>query len=597
MRARSRHAGGLHVAALVMAALLGSMLHAQSASAETRALKLFNTHTQESATIVFKRNGRYDADGLKKLNWFLRDWRRDEMIKMDPRLFDIVWEVYQNVRAGQAIHVVSGYRSPVTNNALRARSRGVAKASQHTLGKAMDFFIPGVPLSRIREAALKVQGGGVGFYPTSRSPFVHMDTGNVRHWPRMSRKELVRVFPNGRTVHVPSDGKPLPGYELALADIKSGRRSAGSAVYASASDNSGRKKSKGLLASLFSSGEDDREEISEAEGQPVRKPQAEMRSYPSAAPKESAPGVTEDEPLPVAAKPTPPALLPAPAPAMKPAEPEAQPDAAPAEVDQNMLMAAAPIPVAKPRAVPTVVASAGPALAPAPRPGNGQQMQWVTGPAGAPAETPVAEAPAMPAAAPAPAPEAAPAHAPMLIAENEMLLPRAKPHATVVASAEPLPALPAPQQKPLDLMGGRASQPLPGPATLPAYAPETTGSAANAAAALAAGRPLPAARAPAVAANAAAPSVDSEYRSASTSYLLAYNGSDIRPLTAKASARTRALAQLQAPTVSRPTVFETPAQAIENRFASTDSNDLRTDRFSGPAIGRIATIWLGLTGR
>jgi hypothetical protein len=103
---------------------------------------------------------------------------------------------------------------------LRRRSKGVAKNSQHTRGKAMDFFIPGVPLEKLRFAGLRMQIGGVGYYPSSGSPFVHMDTGSVRHWPRMTREQLVRVFPNGRTLHVPSDGKPLPGYEIALAEYK-----------------------------------------------------------------------------------------------------------------------------------------------------------------------------------------------------------------------------------------------------------------------------------------------------------------------------------------------------------------------------------------
>jgi len=586
-RADLRKMAGFRAVAILIGILALAATATSPAFAETRALKLYNTHTKESATIVFKRNGRFDADGLKKLNWFLRDWRRDEMIKMDPRLFDIVWQVYQNVGARDAINVVSGYRSPVTNAALRARSRGVAKRSQHTLGKAMDFYIPGVPLSRIRAAALQIQGGGVGFYPTSRSPFVHMDTGNVRHWPRMSRKELVRLFPNGRTVHLPSDGKPLPGYQLALADIKAGRVGKGATVYAAASDTSSKrsKSGKGLLASLFSSGESDQEEIAEAEGRPVVKP-AEMRSYPPAAETESAPGIAEKAPLPsappVAQRPTAPELLPMPA--SRPSEPAATPDAPPAEDAGSMLIAAAPMPVARPRANQTMVVASADA---APRNADGQRMQWMTGPEATPAPAPVAEA--------APAEAAPAASAPtMAIAEAEMRLPHAKPvSATVLASATPLETLPPmPQHKPAEAVAdGRASLPLPLPARLPAYAPETTGSATAAAAALADGRPMPAA--PAAAAAPAATAVATEYRTPATGYLMAYNGSDIRPLTAKASARTRALAQLKAPKVSQPTVFETPAQAIENRFGSTASNDLRSDRFSGPAIGRIATVWLG----
>jgi hypothetical protein len=103
---------------------------------------------------------------------------------------------------------------------LRRRSGGVARFSQHMLGHALDFYIPGIQLEQVREIGLRMQRGGVGFYPTSGSPFVHMDTGGVRMWPRMTHEELARVFPDGRTVHIPSDGKPLPGYALALADVK-----------------------------------------------------------------------------------------------------------------------------------------------------------------------------------------------------------------------------------------------------------------------------------------------------------------------------------------------------------------------------------------
>jgi hypothetical protein len=88
------------------------------------------------------------------------------------------------------------------------------------LGHAMDFYIPDVSLEQIRFAGLRLQRGGVGFYPTSGSPFVHLDTGGIRHWPRMTHDQLARVFPDGRTVHVPTDGAPLKGYELARADIE-----------------------------------------------------------------------------------------------------------------------------------------------------------------------------------------------------------------------------------------------------------------------------------------------------------------------------------------------------------------------------------------
>ncbi|BBF94634.1 DUF882 domain-containing protein [Blastochloris tepida] len=217
---RARHS--LTVAALAATLVAGGVRGTQDAVAngDTRTISFHHTHTSESLTITFKRDGRYDEDALKKLNWFMRDWRRNESTQMDPHLFDIVWEVYRDVGASAPVEVISGYRSPATNSMLRSRSRGVAQFSQHTVGKAIDLFIPGISLSAVREAGLRLQRGGVGFYPTSGSPFVHLDTASVRHWPRMSREQLARVFPDGKTVHLPADGRPLSGYEVAMRDLE-----------------------------------------------------------------------------------------------------------------------------------------------------------------------------------------------------------------------------------------------------------------------------------------------------------------------------------------------------------------------------------------
>jgi len=223
------------------------------ARAEVRTLKLYHLHTHEKAEIVYKRNGRYDPEGLRKINIILRDWRRNEPTKMDPRLLDLVWEAYRESGATDYIQVVCGYRSPSTNAMLRSRSRGVAEKSQHMLGKAMDFYIPGVPLKKLRNIGLKMQGGGVGYYPTSGSPFVHMDVGNVRHWPGISRQELVSLFPNGKTLHVPSDGRPLPGYEQALAAYQA-RKGSGTPNIELASAGGSTKRSGGLFASWFGGG-------------------------------------------------------------------------------------------------------------------------------------------------------------------------------------------------------------------------------------------------------------------------------------------------------------------------------------------------------
>ncbi|RWC33217.1 MAG: DUF882 domain-containing protein [Mesorhizobium sp.] len=237
---------------------------ATGASAETRSLKLYHLHTHEKAEIVYKRNGRYVPEGLRKINIILRDWRRNEPTKMDPRLLDLVWEAYREAGATDYIQVVCGYRSPSTNSMLRSRSRGVAEKSQHMLGKAMDFYIPGVPLKKLRNIGLKMQGGGVGYYPSSGSPFVHMDVGNVRHWPGISRQELVSLFPNGKTLHVPSDGRPLPGFEQALASYKA-RKGSGSPAIELASAGGSSKKSGGFLSAFFGGGGDEAEDSADVE--------------------------------------------------------------------------------------------------------------------------------------------------------------------------------------------------------------------------------------------------------------------------------------------------------------------------------------------
>ncbi len=184
---------------------------------------------------------------------------------MDPRLFDLAWEVHRKVGSEQPFHVVSAYRSPGTNSMLRRRSRGVAKHSQHMLGKAMDFYLPDTPTVRIREAGMRLQRGGVGFYPGAHTPFVHLDAGSVRSWPRMTRDQLVRLFPDEKTVHLPADGQPLGNYELAKAEILS--RGGAVAGYAAADLDEGAIISSGrksLWASLFGGDEE------EADARPTR---------------------------------------------------------------------------------------------------------------------------------------------------------------------------------------------------------------------------------------------------------------------------------------------------------------------------------------
>ena len=219
---KRHHIARLLVAALMSITVILPQAVVPAAAATERALYLYYTHTGETARIVFKRNGQYVQSGLNELNQFLRDWRRNEPTKMDPALFDLVWEVYQEVGATQPINIVSAYRSPATNAMLASQSSGVADNSQHMRGKAMDFFIPGIPLAKLRATAMRKQVGGVGFYPTSGSPFVHLDVASVRAWPRMTRAQLKELFPDGKTMHLPTDGTPLSqqGYQIAMNEWK-----------------------------------------------------------------------------------------------------------------------------------------------------------------------------------------------------------------------------------------------------------------------------------------------------------------------------------------------------------------------------------------
>ena len=230
------------------------------ANGETRALNIQHMHTHETATITYKSGGQFTRDGLDKLNWMLRDWRRDEPIAMDPRLFDVVWEATRATGNTGPIHVVSGYRSPTTNAMLRQRSNLVAKNSQHMLGKAMDFYLGDVTMDKVRDVGMRMQRGGVGYYPTSYTPFVHLDVGSVRHWPRMSHDQLARLFPDGKTVHVGTDGKQFPRYAEAYAEVIAAGGSVGGysgdgeeTAIADSSSGSG----KGFFAWLFGVSDED----------------------------------------------------------------------------------------------------------------------------------------------------------------------------------------------------------------------------------------------------------------------------------------------------------------------------------------------------
>ncbi len=309
--------------AAAVAVVAGSVLStsATEAAAEDRSLKLYFIHTGEKAVITYKRNGRFDSRGLTQINNLLRDWRKNEPTKMDPRLFDLVWEVYRRSGAKDYIHVVSAYRSPSTNGMLRGRSRntGVAKNSQHMLGKAMDFYIPGVKLATLRALAMQMQVGGVGFYPKSGSPFVHLDVGGVRAWPRMTRQELVQIFPKGNTLHLPADGQPLPGYDQALADYKKRVGSSSIEIASTAgSAPASERKRRGFLAALFGGGADEEEDNGEI-STPTVSPRQQQPLAPSTRPADAEDAAPAAPVMVAAAEPQQPQNITAPIPASRPA--------------------------------------------------------------------------------------------------------------------------------------------------------------------------------------------------------------------------------------------------------------------------------------
>lgn len=167
-------------AAAGAAAVLVPVASACARTMETRSLSFVHTHTGESLSAVYFRAGDYDLAGLERINHLLRDFRTDETHAIDPGVLDILFELQVRMNRDAPYQVISGYRSPKTNEALRKHSNGVAEHSLHMQGKAIDVRVGGFPTRSLHELALRMGRGGVGFYPAS--DFVHLDCGRVRFW-------------------------------------------------------------------------------------------------------------------------------------------------------------------------------------------------------------------------------------------------------------------------------------------------------------------------------------------------------------------------------------------------------------------------------
>jgi uncharacterized protein YcbK (DUF882 family) len=173
---------------LLLPALMGLVLATYASLSQgtlgtnERELSFYHTHTGKRLNVVYWQNGEYVDSALAEINAFLSDFRTGDRVDMDPTLLDVIYDVRESLGSSGTYEIISAYRSPKTNEMLRNRSAssGVARKSQHVLGKAIDVRLEGVDTAELRDAAIRLQRGGVGYY--KESDFVHMDTGRVRRW-------------------------------------------------------------------------------------------------------------------------------------------------------------------------------------------------------------------------------------------------------------------------------------------------------------------------------------------------------------------------------------------------------------------------------
>ncbi len=153
---------------------------AQTYNAIYKDLSLHNTNTGDKLSLTYFEQGRYIKEALEEISYLFRDYHTDEVHPVDTALLDQLYDLKRNLDVNKPFHVISGYRSPYTNAHLRQQSHRVAKHSLHMEGRAIDIRIEGLDTRMIRNAALAMRQGGVGYYP--RANFVHLDTGEIRTW-------------------------------------------------------------------------------------------------------------------------------------------------------------------------------------------------------------------------------------------------------------------------------------------------------------------------------------------------------------------------------------------------------------------------------
>ena len=172
--------GAFAATALIAAPTYSNAFGFLRGAGDIRRIRMYSGRTGESLDTIYWIEGEYSPEALKEINYFMRDWRSDEVMKMDARTVDIAAAAHRLMDVNEPYMLLSGYRTPKTNAMLRESSRGVARNSLHMKGQAADLRLKSRSVGQMYKAATACAAGGVGKY--SRSNFVHMDCGPIRHW-------------------------------------------------------------------------------------------------------------------------------------------------------------------------------------------------------------------------------------------------------------------------------------------------------------------------------------------------------------------------------------------------------------------------------
>lgn len=216
---------------IVMAIIMASTTAAFAADqTKSRKISLKSLWTGEKISVVYRIGDVYQGEALNKINYLMRDWRCKTVKPIDLKLIDLLWEMIDKLKPRRTVRIISGYRSPGLNVSLRRAGRRTAPHSPHTLGKAIDVHFPGVPLKRVRKVALEFNVGGVGYYPFSGPPFIHIDTGKIRQWAegtysraekKKRKKRLKLACDDHESVTASTDSNTIAsGTKIILSDIK-----------------------------------------------------------------------------------------------------------------------------------------------------------------------------------------------------------------------------------------------------------------------------------------------------------------------------------------------------------------------------------------